>query len=291
MQTEAATLTPATFPTPIINGKAVPLGQDGRILVDAGQNIGNSQLWNHKNSQEVTVDQLMAMPTPEATKTYTPISHYDVAVNALNIGSDLMQPKGWEVAGSRFQVSPDQGKFFGVIAWESQEAADQGMRFSIGLRNSVDKKMTVGYCLGSQVIVCDNLVMSGDTVILRKHTGNAQDDLVQALLKGFYQATTSWQDTCALKAQMQALELNDVQAYGLLGVALDKEVITPTQFTKVRQEWKEPRHGEFEGRNLWSLYNGATEIFKATEPAKMLAAHSDLTRFSQDILAGTYSLN
>jgi hypothetical protein len=42
--------------------------------------------------------------------------------------------------------------------------------YMLGLRNSHDKSLPIGIAFGSRVIVCDNLALSADHVIRRKHT-------------------------------------------------------------------------------------------------------------------------
>ena len=39
----------------------------------------------------------------------------------------------------------------------------------------------------------------------------------------------------------------------------------------VVQEWREPSHSEFRPRNLWSLFNAFTEVYKTQSPMLTLA--------------------
>ena len=59
---------------------------------------------------------------------------------------------------------------FGVLALDIEE---NGVRVSIGLRNSHDKSVALGITIGYCVFVCDNLAFHGDfQTVTRKHSKN-----------------------------------------------------------------------------------------------------------------------
>ena len=60
------------------------------------------------------------------------------------------------------------------------------------------------------------------------------------------------------------IDVSKRQAHDLVIRAFDAKAITATQIPKVLEEWRKPKHPEFEGRNLWSLYNGFTEVMKGS---------------------------
>jgi predicted SpoU family rRNA methylase len=57
---------------------------------------------------------------------------------------------------------------FAVLTYSNGVEEDMGL--SIGIRNSYDKSMSIGVALGARVFVCDNLAISGEIRIVRKHT-------------------------------------------------------------------------------------------------------------------------
>ena len=56
--------------------------------------------------------------------------------------------------------------------------------------------------------------------------------------------------------------------------AVDCRAITTSQVPDVVQDWHEPSHSEFRPRNLWSLFNAFTEVYKSQSPMLTLA-HSE----------------
>jgi hypothetical protein len=52
---------------------------------------------------------------------------------------------------------------------------------------------------------------------------------------------------------------------------MDCGAITASQVPSVVHEWRVPSHREFRPRNLWSLFNAFTEIYKGQNPNLTLA--------------------
>ena len=70
----------------------------------------------------------------------------------------------------QYAVSPDGMRMFGVLALDIEE---NGVRVSIGLRNSHDKSFALGITIGYHVFVCDNVAFHGDfQTVTRKHSKN-----------------------------------------------------------------------------------------------------------------------
>ena len=64
-----------------------------------------NQLLTHCGSSRVSLEQLLTIPEPKKTKSYTPLNHYDFAVNILTIASDLL--KGYRFDGDSYALSSD----------------------------------------------------------------------------------------------------------------------------------------------------------------------------------------
>lgn len=126
-------------------------------------------------TQRVPEVEVMAVPEPQFTNTWHPISHGRL-INALN-GS--VKNAGLLVRNREYSLNATGTKMFGV--WQLFGSQSLGRDWAIGIRNSIDKSMTVGLVAGIKVFVCDNLVFSGDVVLLRKHTSGLTDDSLRQL--------------------------------------------------------------------------------------------------------------
>ena len=62
--------------------------------------------------------------------------------------------------------------------------------------------------------------------------------------------------------------------YAALGTMFGHGILTPTQASVAFQDWREPRHEEFEDRNLWSLYNCVTEGLKKGPAGGIFSRHA-----------------
>src|SRR5687767_14017322 len=89
-------------------------------------------LISHCGTDLIGRQDLLLLPTPEATETHKPISH------AALVGA-LVETLGFRrfgVVEDQYAISPDGMRMFGVLALSIE---DNGVRVSIGIRNSHDK--------------------------------------------------------------------------------------------------------------------------------------------------------
>ena len=232
----------------------------------------------HCGSEEVTRAQVEAVPVPTPTHSWRPVPYAD-AISFLydQIRSNL----GLEIESERYGLNKAGDQMF-ALATLKTEREDNGL--SIGLRQSYNKSLALGVAVGANVFVCDNLCFSGDAFkVVRRNTLNVWADF-RALVAvqvagslGHYEAVNAECD--ALKAVPCDLR----RGYEVLGVALGEGVLTPTQATVAFEDWKRPRHEDFSDRNLYSLYNCATEGLKKGAPARILDRHARAHAFFTEL--------
>jgi len=145
------------------------------------------ELLTHCGSERCSLEQLLAIPEPKKTKTFTPLNHYDFAVNVKAVASNML--RDFIFAKEAYALSANGNKMFGVLSYSSKSTSDDDpLRHSIGIRNSHDGSMSCGACVWTSVVVCDNLMFKGDISVMRKHTGknmyeNLMDQVVTAIYK------------------------------------------------------------------------------------------------------------
>lgn len=122
-------------------------------------------------SRLVTTRELAKIPTPEPTDTWTPVPHHIVP----EVITDLVKEREWGFVDNKnpFQISvtPDNLKMFGVtkVAIPGVQM-DAEMQMAIGFRNSHNRTMALRIAVGTSVMVCDNLMITGDLQVRREHT-------------------------------------------------------------------------------------------------------------------------
>ena len=221
-------------------------------------------------SREVNLGDLQNIEMPEATNTYVPVSHYDLAMNVGSIGERVIDK---ELHSKKFGLARHGQHMFATYTFKNDED-EVGM--SIGFRNSYDKSMSIGVCVGAKVFVCENLMMTGEVTFMRKHTGNILDELNSLIFKVLYNSDDKFVQLQEDKESMKEIPINNQRAWETMGVLFGKGIINTTQISIMRKEWKDPSHDEFNNDSLWSLYNAGTEALKTCSPTRMMSSHIKL---------------
>ena len=215
-----------------------------------------------------TLDDLRNIPLPEETPTYKPVSHFDLAKNLAEVSGTLL--RDYELERSQYGLAREGAQLFGVHTYRN---GSDSMGLSIGFRNSYDKSMSVGIAIGASVFVCDNLALTGEIAIARKHTSNVWQDLEELSITTIYRSQHNFHRIVEDAQIMQGQHLSDDDAYRLTGLMYGHGIITPRQIPIVRKEWLTPSHDEFEDRNLWNFYQAVTEALKGSPPNKIMERH------------------
>jgi len=231
-----------------------------------------ARLMMHCKGEAVELNALNDIEMPEATDTYVPVSHYDLATNIQKVAGDLLGPKGYELDTTEYGLAREGQRMFGVLGYRN---GDEEMGMCVGFRNSYDKSMAAGVVIGARVFICDNLAFSGDIQIMRKHTKNVKDDLIQDIIQALYKSVNNFEDIQTFAANYAHVEINDNQAYKMIGLLQGMGIITSTIANEAFRQWDHPKYDVFQARTVWSLYNAVTEALKAAPPAKVLQSHVD----------------
>ncbi len=215
-----------------------------------------------------TLDELREIPIPEETPTYKPVSHFDLAKNLAEVSSTLLRDYTLETAN--YGLARDGAQLFGVHTYRN---GSDSMGLSIGFRNSYDKSMSVGIAIGASVFVCDNLALTGEIAIARKHTSNVWQDLEELTITTIYRSQHNFHRIVEDSQRMKGQHLGDDDAYRLTGLLYGHGIISPRQIPVVKKEWLTPSHDDFDDRNVWSFYNAVTEALKGSPPNKIMEKH------------------
>jgi hypothetical protein len=226
------------------------------------------ELLLHAGGKVASLNDLRAIPLPEETQTYKPVNHYDLATNLAEVSATLLT--GYVLEKSQFGLARDGAQMFGVHTYRN---GSDSLGLSIGFRNSYDKSMSVGIAVGASVFVCDNLALTGDIAIMRKHTTNVWNDLEEMAITSIYRSRHNFHRIVEDAEVMQGQHLVDDEAYRMIGYLYGNGVLTPRQIPIVKKEWLQPSHEDFDDRNVWSFYNAVTEALKSSPPNKIMEKH------------------
>jgi hypothetical protein len=204
----------------------------------------------HAGATPVDYAGLRLLPVPVATETHVPIAHSAV-VDMVKYSLGFY---GHEVLTEDYGVTPDGGRFFGVLSLRSKYG---DYTDTVGLRNSHDKRFPIGISFGSRVFVCDNLAFSGDHVIKRRHTANAKRDLPGLVAEVVEPLQEQRQRQARIFDAYRHTSLTEPQVDHAIMQLYRLGVINVTRISDVLEAYQEPPH-DWGSETAWRLFNATT---------------------------------
>jgi|TARA_R110002051_G_scaffold44769_1_gene90623 hypothetical protein len=214
---------------------------------------------------KVTPEQLEKVPTPNPTDTHTPIPHALLADRARNAISQA----GFVIAEEEHAIARGGQRYFGGFSLTGDDLQGDDRKLVLGLRNAHDKSFAASVCIGNQMMVCDNLCFSSDVKLARRHTVNILRDLNTVLSSAVSRVTSHWFDMGKRISSYKETELSKERASDLVVDLAEMGAFPARSVYKAVQEFRNPRHEEFKGGSLWTLYNGVTEHLKGGDLSKL----------------------
>ena len=162
-------------------------------------------------------------------------------------------------------MTHDGNRLFGAmqVVHERLPAFEEG-HFLVGFRGSHDQSFSRGICAGDRILVCDNLLFSGEFGFNTVHTLNLKDRL-QVLLDGLmgdlmerflsrYESMKNYRRT----------RISDETASHAIIEMARRDIVNWSELGKVTEEWYSPSHEEHaeDGNTVWRLQNAATEAMR-----------------------------
>jgi|TARA_B110001454_G_scaffold208395_1_gene220834 hypothetical protein len=235
----------------------------------------------------VDLDQVQAVNTPQVeyrkernrdgslSVSYQPISHnllIDKTRKHLTNG-------GFEVVDECHNLARQGKRYFGLfeVTHPTRENTERGT--IIGLRNAHDKCFPAGLCAGDAPFVCDNLIFTNSVKLARRHTKHILSELDQVIARTLGKLFTFWGGQDQRIDSYKAFELNNPQVNDLVIRAYKAGAISKTKVVDVVNQWEKSDHPAFWDRNMNSLYNAFTEVYKGNLvalPQRSDALHSVL---------------
>jgi hypothetical protein len=215
--------------------------------------------------------ELALVPTPSPTDTWKPVPH-EAVVSAVEYA---VLTRGFTIESERFGLARGTRKMFGVITLGRTGHPD--WTYCVGVRNSHDQSFAAGICCGVSVLVCSNLCFGGEHVLKRRHTSGIDlsemaQDASRYLGEGFV----------GLEERLEDLRDRPVksedEARCLVVKAAEYGAIPSCDILPVFNEYRHPRHSEFNSRTRWSLLNAFTEIAHKYPPSRHDVCHRKLPR-------------
>lgn len=228
------------------------------------------------DGKRTTMAEVRAVEVPEATATYQPVRH-DFLIDLVTEGFQANLPVALSTID--YGLARDGNRLFGVARFEAQGNSEVG--FAVGFRNSYDKSISAGVCMGANVLVCSNLCFSGSSItVMRKHTANVLPDLNRMVIEAAGRAWAEFVKTEADLDSFRGIEIDEDALFAWLGVMVGRGVLLSGEMLKAARYWRKPPHEEHAGRDLFAAYQGVNNALKGAQPHRTMQAHAGLHTYA-----------
>ena len=211
-----------------------------------------SSLITASGARPVTREELNAIEAPEGTATWFPVRH-GLVIDAV---TGALSDAGFGVEKASFALAREDGQMFSTLDLTTPLAP--GVSLAVGVRNSTDKSLPLGFCAGQRVFVCSNLAFRSELLVNRKHTRNGNERFGEAIRMAVKKLGQFQQVETERVRRFQGLELRGEQADSLILQSYEEGIISSRVLPDVLREWREPAFEDFQPRTLWSLFNAYT---------------------------------
>lgn len=229
--------------------------------------------------KRVTEAEVMSVPVVPFTKSFHPVHHRDF-IDSVREGIKAI---GLEIVKAEYVLAAGGNRMFGVFDLSHRSSE---LCWSIGIRNSMNKSMSLGITAGTRVFVCENLCFSGEFLALKRHTSGLDTDMLAFLaykamktMVPRLQAFERWHQ--CLKNYV--LPENDMRV--LLVEIMEQNVIPVTKFHEFNG-----LYSKVYDDSLWGFHESVTDILRDSNlmclPQKNLLLNRIMNQYIDNISSG-----
>jgi len=206
-----------------------------------------------------TIEMVRSIEAPAWTNSWHPIAHGEV-INAVENG---LEEASLDIVNRRFDLTGDgNSRLFAkyVLATKFGEGTTEG-NWMVGFRNSIDKSMSIGVTAGTNIIVCSNMIFSGDFIEFRKHTGGLLiDDLYVMMQRAVGTLITRLEDLVTWQLGLLEVPLSANRMKRLTYDAIKNEAIAPSMFWNFHKAYIEEQ--QLHGDTLYTFHAACTRALR-----------------------------
>jgi hypothetical protein len=211
-----------------------------------------------------TQDYLVKAELPEATETYTVISHKSI----IDRTKATLEKRGFEIVRELYRCNQGAKIAQGVYHLKYGEDPDMSMMFAWS--NSYDKSMRFKCSIGGYVHSSLSSIVSHKTSSSwdRKHTGTADDEVFETIDNQITHAEDYFKALVEDKELMKKIPVSDQTRAELMGrLYFVHELLTSEQLSTVRNQFNKPSFTCNGIENsVWQMYNAIILSLQQAHP-------------------------
>lgn len=218
------------------------------------------------HSLMVTPEQLINIPTPEPTRTWRPVPHYDV----VQATTKMILDQGWQFVDPEHPyelcLTETYTKLFGVtkILIPGYSDIDKEIALALGFRNSHDKTLSLTFAAGAHVWLCSNLCITADFRVRRSHTVHISvEEVLKRVLDmvpGAAKTLIGW------IGNLRSMPIARDTGVSILAEAVQTKALALTDFMPARDAFLtayEDNNPQIHyGTTYWAVYQAITSQYK-----------------------------
>jgi len=226
---------------------------------------------------QATMKEVRAIPVPETTDTFFPTPHAEVITMVESFAKGLLDDS-FTFKKNVYGLARKGQRLFGMLTFAN---SDDEQELAIAYRQGYDKTLPYGVALGTSVMICANLDLSGDIVMAKKHTRNGWDAIKSTTELALKNAPTIYHKHIQDADDMKQVKITQERGWQLLGFLRGSNILKPVQLSKAFEQWAKSDY-DHPTDNLWGLFNSCTEALKLeSDPtsamSRRLALHNVFT--------------
>lgn len=208
---------------------------------------------------------LLAAPLPQATKSYTVISH-SYAINTI---LKTLDDAGFTVEAEEYKCIDNAQVASGSFIINYND--DPELNLVYAFSNSYNKQLRFKSAVGVMVKTNNAYMISNINQWNRKHTGSADQEAEELIKDHISHAKDYFEQLRLTKEAMKNIPVSDSEFGCILGELFIHNFLTVDQFSAAAKEFKAPSH-IYAGvhQSLWACYNYILLALRQTHPSKWL---------------------
>ena len=217
--------------------------------------MSNSVLFG---TNKVTEAEVIAVPDAQFTATFKPYAHREI-ISAVKQSATAI---GLEIVKSEYVLAQNGQQMFGV--YDLSQGTSE-LSWSIGIRNSMNKSLSIGITAGTRVFVCDNLCFSGEFLAFRRHTSALDiDELAFLAYRSMKQMIPLLRSFQFWQQGLKNIPLTATDSKLLLVEIMTNNVIPPSKFSQFND-----LYANVYDDSMWGFHEAATDILRGSNLLSM----------------------
>lgn len=212
-------------------------------------------LISHCDTKRIDEAQVKAVPYTDYTATWHPM-HHAMIIRCMEWA---VKAAGLSTIDRQYSLSADGANMF--AAW-SVEGNNPARNWAVGFRNSMKKSFAFGGAAGNKVLVCDNMVFSGDMTFHRRHTAGMTRDYMRMLCEELVKyILAQCQNFDGWFSHLSEVSLESVYDRVLVG-SMRQGLLLPSDFSRFENAYQEELDANSSAGTLADFHGAFTRMYR-----------------------------